>query len=87
MSKTANGTGEALVGNGAKTTTYSIPKDTGAGDYYYYCMVKSVDNNQYDLDSEEVRSQDVVVTIQKGEPQLSDFDISTIKRILLYGET
>ena len=74
VSKTANGTGEALVGNGAKTTTYSIPKDTGAGDYYFYCMVKSVDNNQYDLDSEEVRSDDVVVTIQKGEPQLSDFD-------------
>ena len=84
VSKTANGTGEALVGNGAKTTTYSIPKDTGAGDYYFYCMVKSVDNNQYDLDSEEVRSDDVVVTIQKGEPQLSDFDISTIKEEYYY---
>ena len=84
VSKTANGTGEALVGNGAKTTTYSIPKDTGAGDYYFYCMVKSVDNNQYDLDSEEVRSADVVVTIQKGEPQLSDFDISTIKEEYYY---
>lgn len=84
VSKTANGTGEALVGNGAKTTTYTIPKDIGAGDYYYYCMVKSVDNNQYDLDSDEERSKDIVVSIQKGEPELGDFDLSTIKEEYYY---
>lgn len=78
VSKTANGTGEALSGHGAKTGTYSVPQDTGAGDYYYYCIVKSVDLEQYNYDSDEVRSKDILVSIQKGEPQLSDFDISTV---------
>ncbi len=78
VSKTANGTGEALSGHGAKTGTYSVPQDTGAGDYYYYCIVKSVDLEQYNYDSDEVRSEDIRVSIQKGEPQLSDFDISTV---------
>lgn len=84
VSSTAGGTGEQLIGHGAQTSTYTIQNSTGAGDYYYYCVVKSVDNDGYDLDSEEVRSSDIVISIDKGEPDLGDFDISTIKNEYYY---
>lgn len=79
VSRSAGGTGERLEGHGAQTSTYSIQKGIGAGDYYYYCVVKSVDNDGYNLDSEEVRSDDIVVSIAKGQPEVDDFDLSTIK--------
>lgn len=79
MSSTPDGEGEALNGNGALTNTYSVSKDSSAGEYYYYCKIKSVDNDGYNLDSEEVRTSNIVVTIGKGEPSLTDFDTSEIK--------
>lgn len=84
VKKTGDATGEKLIGNGAETSTYTIPKDTGAGDYEYYCLVKSVDNDGYNLDSEEVESSPVSVFIDKGEPELADFDVSAVKSSYYY---
>ncbi len=84
VKKTGDATGEKLIGNGAETSTYTIPKDTGAGDYEYYCAVKSVDNDGYNLDSEEVKSSPISVFIDKGEPKLADFDISALKSSYYY---
>ncbi len=79
MSRTAGGIGEPLSGNGALTRAYTIPKSIHAGDYYYYCVIKSVDNDGVNLDSDEVRTKDIVVSVAKAEPDVSDFDISAIK--------
>lgn len=84
VSDRAGGEGEPLIGHGAQTSAYTIPGSTGAGDYYYYCVVKSVDNDGYDLDSEEVRSSDIVISIDKGEPTLGDFDTSAVKNEYYY---
>lgn len=79
VSQQPDGTGEKLIVKG-QNSSYEIPKETGAGDYYYYCMVRSVDNNKVKLPSEEKRSADVHVSIAKGEPQIEYFDLSTIKK-------
>lgn len=84
VSHSAGGTGEQLIGHGAQTSAYTIPSNTGAGEYYYYCMIRSVDNDGYNLPSEELRSRDVVVSIAKGEPQIEYFDLSTIKKEYYY---
>lgn len=84
VSQQPNGTGEQLIGHGAQTSTYTLPSNTGAGTYYYYCMVRSVDNDGDKLPSEEKRSSDVVVTIAKGEPKIEYFDLSTIKNEYYY---
>lgn len=84
VSQRAGGTGEKLVGHGAESSTYTLPVNTGAGTYYYYCVVKSVDNDGYNLDSEEVRSGDIVVSIAKGEPAIGHFDLSAIKQEYYY---
>lgn len=84
VSRSAGGAGEELTGHGAQTTTYTLPADTGAGTYYYYCVVKSVDNDGHDKDSEAVRSRDIVVSIAKGEPMLEHFDLSAVKSEYYY---
>lgn len=76
---TPDGQGEALNGNGALTSSYSVPEDSNAGEYYYYCGIKSVDNDGYNIDSDEVYTSNIVVTIGKGEPSIEDFDISAIE--------
>lgn len=84
VSRRAGENGEKLVGHGAQTPTYTLPVNTGAGTYYYYCVVKSVDNDGYNLDSKEVRSSDIVVSIDKGEPELEHFNLSAIKKEYYY---
>lgn len=84
MSKTPDGEGELLNGNGAMTNTYTVPKDSYAGDYYYYCKIKSVDNDGEKIDSDEVRTSSIVVSIGKGEPELKDFDTSAIENEYYY---
>lgn len=84
VSQSANGTGEKLVGHGAQTSTYTLPANTGAGTYYYYCVVKSVDNDGNSLASKEVRTRDIPVTIAKGEPAIEHFDLSSIKNEYYY---
>lgn len=79
MRSTPEGQGEALNGNGALTNTYYVPKDSNAGEYYFYCVIKSVDNDGYNMDSDEVCTSNIVVTIGKGEPSIEDFDISAIE--------
>lgn len=77
MSRTPKGVGEPL--SGALTNTYRVPTSINAGDYYYYCVIKSVDNDGVNLASDEVRTSDIPVHIEKAEPDISDFDITAIK--------
>lgn len=84
VSQQSKGEGEKLIGHGAQTSTYTLPSNTGAGDYYYYCKVRSVDNDGVKLPSEEMRSADVKVTIAKGEPQIGDFGLSAIQKEYVY---
>lgn len=80
VSQQPDGEGEKLIGPGTQAPTYTLPLNMGAGDYYYYCKVQSVDNAKIKLPSEEKRSADVHVSIAKGEPKIEYFDLSAIKK-------
>lgn len=82
--QSVDGPGEKLIGHGAQTSTYTLPLNTGAGDYYYYCMIRSVDNDGVKSPSDEIPSGSIKVTIAKGEPQIEYFDLSTIKNEYIY---
>ena len=76
------GPGEKIIG--AISPTYTIPKDTDAGDYFYYCEIKSVDIDGINQDSDIQQTSNIVVTIGKGEPVLDDFDTSVIQNEYYY---
>lgn len=84
MRSTPDGIGEILNGNGARSSTYKVPTDIDAGDYYFYCVIKSIDNDGEKLDSEEVQTSNIVVSVGKGEPELEDFDTSAIEKEYYY---
>lgn len=82
--KPSEGIAEALTGNGAKGSTYTIPKNLDAGTYYYYCEVKCVDNDGKAEASDVVKSENITITIEKGNPKLSDFNLNNLKSSYFY---
>lgn len=69
---------------GARSCSYALPTNMGAGTYYYYCKIQSVDYDEVKLPSDEISSRKVKVTIAKGEPKIEYFDLKDIKEEYVY---